>query len=598
MATQVQKKQALAVASFYWTQAKRYPKYLYTLLALLPITVFINTIVPPIILANVLSRLSSGAYEQGEIWGSFGPLLLTYAVITLASGLVFWRMIDFLVWRLESRVQQNMAQQVFSHLQKQSADFHANSFGGSLVSQTNKLLGSYIRIQDTTLFMVLPLILSVIFSVIVLSFTAWLFAIILLVFAVGYAISSLYVSRHVRKLGAEHAKLESAQTGNLADAITNVMAIKSFARSGFENSRFAKTTEHTRKGLLKVASAHQRQQAYFSGMIGLMTASSLLVAVISVMTFDANIAAVFLIFNYTSTVSQQLFQFSNSALRGYNRAIGDAIDMVEILKYTPDVLDPAKPITARMPRGDIRFQKVTFTHKDSAAAIFSSLDLHIKAGEKVGLVGHSGSGKTTLTRILLRFSDIQSGAITIDGQNIAHVTQNDLHDHIAYVPQEPLLFHRSIEENIGYGDHHANRQAIEAAAKMASAHDFIETLPQQYKTLVGERGVKLSGGQRQRIAIARALLKNAPVLVLDEATSALDSESEALIQKALWKLMQGRTAIVIAHRLSTIQQMDRIIVLDNGSVVEQGSHRELLAKNGAYAKLWARQSGGFMQEDD
>ncbi len=229
-------------------------------------------------------------------------------------------------------------------------------------------------------------------------------------------------------------------------------------------------------------------------------------------------------------------------------------------------------------------------------ARIQDLKRRIKPGEKVGLVGHSGSGKTTLTRILLRFSDIQDGEITIDGQNISHISQDDLRRSISYVPQEPLLFHRSIKENITYGRPDASEEAMRVIARKAHADDFIDKLPKKYETLVGERGVKLSGGQRQRIAIARAMLKNAPILVLDEATSALDSESEALIQDALWKLMEGRTAIVIAHRLSTIQRMDRIVVLDNGRIVEQGSHKELIRQNGTYAQLWIRQSGGFIEE--
>jgi ATP-binding cassette subfamily B protein len=292
-----------------------------------------------------------------------------------------------------------------------------------------------------------------------------------------------------------------------------------------------------------------------------------------------------------------LFSFGNNYLRTYNRALGDASDMIEILGITPEILDPKEPEQVRIDRGDIRFKAVTFQHDGSDDALFTGLNLHIKPGEKVGLVGHSGSGKTTLTRLLLRFSDIQDGEILIDGQNIAKITQDDLRRHIAYVPQEPLLFHRSIAENIAYGSPEASQESIAAVAKMASADGFIATLPQGYETLVGERGVKLSGGQRQRIAIARAMLKNAPILALDEATSALDSESEMLIQKALWKLMEGRTAIVIAHRLSTIQKMDRIIVLEDGRVVEEGSHKELVARqHGTYAKLWAHQSGGFIEE--
>jgi ATP-binding cassette subfamily B protein len=288
--------------------------------------------------------------------------------------------------------------------------------------------------------------------------------------------------------------------------------------------------------------------------------------------------------------------FCNNSVRNYNRAFGDASDMTAILQIEPEIKDPSEPEKPQISQGSIEFKNLDFTHDGAGGALFRGLNIQIKPGEKVGLVGHSGSGKTTLTRLLLRFSDIDGGEILVDGQNIAHITQDDLRRHIAYVPQEPIMFHRSLMENIRYGQQEADDEAIYTAAKVAHADDFIRGLPEGYATLVGERGVKLSGGQRQRIAIARAMIKNAPILVLDEATSALDSESEVLIQDALWKLMEGRTAIVIAHRLSTIQKMDRIVVLDNGAIVEQGSHRQLLRKKGTYAKLWAHQSGGFIDE--
>jgi ATP-binding cassette subfamily B protein len=241
------------------------------------------------------------------------------------------------------------------------------------------------------------------------------------------------------------------------------------------------------------------------------------------------------------------------------------------------------------------FKDVTFGH-DADKPLFKNLNLRIQSGEKIGLVGPSGGGKTTLTTLLLRFMDIQDGTISVDGQDISKVTQNDLRSRIAYVPQEPLLFHRSLRENIRYGQLDASDEMVEAVSKMANAHEFIDTLSDKYETLVGERGTKLSGGQRQRVAIARAMIKNAPILVLDEATSALDSESEELIQDALWRLMEGRTAIVIAHRLSTIQKMDRILVLKNGAIVEESSHRDLIRQGGVYADLWNRQSGGFIEE--
>jgi ATP-binding cassette subfamily B protein len=270
--------------------------------------------------------------------------------------------------------------------------------------------------------------------------------------------------------------------------------------------------------------------------------------------------------------------------------------MAEILENAIIIRDPTKPEPVRIRKGSIAFDNVSFTYADSNEPLLTDFSLKIPHGQRVGLVGHSGSGKTTLTNLLLRFSDVDSGQITIDSQNIARVNQTDLRSHIAYVPQQPLLFHRSLRENIAYGKPNARDKEIMAAADKANASEFIAKLPHGYETLVGERGVKLSGGQRQRVAIARAVLKDAPILVLDEATSALDSESEVLIQDALWQLMRGRTAIVIAHRLSTIQKMDRIIVMDNGRIVEDGSHTDLLKAKGTYAKLWAHQSGGFIEE--
>jgi len=239
---------------------------------------------------------------------------------------------------------------------------------------------------------------------------------------------------------------------------------------------------------------------------------------------------------------------------------------------------------------------MSFTHDGNKKALFDGFSLTINPGEQVGLIGRSGSGKTSLTRLLLRFSDIKDGQIKIDGQDITQVKQSELREAIAYVAQEPSLFHRSIRENIAYGKPSATEQEIFDAAEQANATEFIESLPKGFDTTIGERGVKLSGGQRQRIAIARAILKNAPILVLDEATSALDSESEQLIQDALAKLMVGRTSIVIAHRLSTISRLNRIVVMDHGKITEQGTHGELMANDGIYAKLWSRQSGGFIKD--
>ncbi len=581
---------------FYWHHAKQYPLWITVLIFSVPATVAAGSFIPPLIIANILNRLSMHAYNPADIAGSFGHDLVLYAILVLASGIIGWRIVDSAVWYLEGNVERDIAQRVFKHLLAQSPTFHANRFGGSLVSHTNKLMGSYIRFADTTIFMVIPLVCGLVFAGIILTQHAPVYAAILIGFAVIYMASSVFVTAPTRRIAAQQAGAESKQTGSLADAVTNIMAIKAFASSTMEEVRFAKAADYTRNHLMRLMRASQMQQAYFSLMANGIQALSLTIAVIGATRFHADLASVFLIASYTGTIASNLFQFSNNALRNYNRSFGDAEDMVKVLAIKPEIQDPAVPEEAHITRGEIEFKGVTFAHEESNGALFAGLDIKIKAGEKVGLVGHSGSGKTTLTRLLLRFNDIQSGTIAIDGQNIASITQDALRQSIAYVPQEPILFHRSLRENIAYGNPGASQQEVEGVAKLAHAQEFIAALPDGYETLVGERGVKLSGGQRQRIAIARAMIKNAPILVLDEATAALDSESEALIQDALWTLMEQRTAIVVAHRLSTIQKMDRIIVMDDGKIIEQGSHKELLAMNGQYAQLWARQSGGFIEE--
>jgi ATP-binding cassette subfamily B protein len=281
--------------------------------------------------------------------------------------------------------------------------------------------------------------------------------------------------------------------------------------------------------------------------------------------------------------------------RNLEGSLTDAAQFTELLLHPPAIVD-ADPVEPFQPRdASVRFRSVRFAHP-SRPPLFDGLDLTISAGEKVGLVGRSGGGKTTLTRLLLRFADLDAGAIEIGGQDIATIAQSALRSFIATVPQEPAMFHRTIAENIRIGRPRATDAEVRHAAELAHAAEFIAALPAGYDTLVGERGIKLSGGQRQRIAIARALLKDAPILVLDEATSALDSESENHIQQALWTLMQDRTAIVIAHRLSTVRRMDRLVVLEAGAIVEHGRHDQLLAGRGYYAALWQHQSGGFLQE--
>ncbi len=582
-------------AIFYLDRARAYPRLLSGILLTVPLTVFINGYLPPLIVASVLSKLSQHHYTKQQLWPVFGVPLIAYIVILLA-GIVAWRLVDLFAWRLEAKVSRDNAELVFDQMIHESADFHANNFGGSLVSQNSKLLGGYIRTADTTIFQVYPMLIGIVLTNIILLSRATLFVAALDVFTILFLVVAIRISKPVREASRTVANAESRQTGHLADAIANVMTIKSYARGGYEQARFQKATHVTQRKLHAFALIQRSQMNQLGFLSRIISGSSLALAVCAVVLFKANLGTMFLILSYTSRLVDQLFDFSNGSLRNYARAWGDAADMVEILANKPSVVDPPEPEPTAIADGSIRFDAVSFTHDGANDSLFDRLSFAIAQGEKVGVVGHSGSGKTTLTKLLLRFADVDAGTIYIGGQDISKITQDGLHEHVAYVPQEPLLFHRTIRENIAYGKADATDEEIVKAAQHAHAEEFISRLPKGYETLVGERGVKLSGGQRQRIAIARAMLKDAPVLLLDEATSALDSESEVLIQDSLWKLMAGRTAIVIAHRLSTIQKMDRIVVLDQGQIVEEGSHRQLLKQGGTYAKLWAHQSGGFIEE--
>jgi ATP-binding cassette subfamily B protein len=401
----------------------------------------------------------------------------------------------------------------------------------------------------------------------------------------------------MRALNERETEAWNKMTGFVADVITNISTVKAFGAATHEQGSMDGRTAEWRdrsfdsmRGLLKVSTV-------WSSLIMVIYVCALGFAAVAGEHHAIQVGAVYLMLTYTLGVGRNLWSL-NHVMRQYNSVMGDASAMTKELKLEFDIKDKStKALTATA--GKITFDSVTFAHdKGVGEHIFNDLSLTINPGERVGLVGHSGSGKTTLTRLLLRFSDIDSGSISIDDQDIAEVTQQSLHQSIAYVAQEPLLFHRTLADNIAYGKPDATREQIIRAAKQAHAWEFIKKLPEGLETMVGERGIKLSGGQRQRVAIARALLKDAPILVLDEATSALDSESEKLIQESLDELMQKRTSIVIAHRLSTIAQLDRIIVLEHGKIVEDGSHQELLKKKGIYASLWKHQSGGFIEADE
>ena len=557
------------------------------------LTLVVTIFVGPLIIAQLLSIIQHNQlHDSKNLW----TLIALYGASELWSSVIGWRLVLYLAWTFETAMQRDLYAQCFSKLTNQTLFFHSNKFGGSLVSQTNKLVGAVESFWDTIIWSVLPLIVSLVGSIIVLSTLLWQYALFLLILSIVFSIVVYYGSKPMAKLTKKEAKASNKLNGQLADVISNVLAVKSSGAEATEQKFFAKTVSSWRNSSLDVMRGFLKVSTIYSSINMVIKIGAIAFAVYAAQNNLVSVASVYLIITYTGSVAHELWNM-NGIMRNYNRIIGNANDMVEILQ-TPTTLIDKSDLKLKVTNGEISMDKITFTHDEGQGdTLFHDFSLDIKPGEKIGLVGASGSGKTTLTKLLLRFADIDSGKITIDGQDISEVTQASLRAKIAYVPQEPLLFHRSVRENIAYGRPDATDAEIEEAAKKAGAYDFIIGLKDGFDTMVGERGIKLSGGQRQRVAIARAILKDAPILVLDEATSALDSESEALIQKSLETLMENRTSIVIAHRLSTIAKLDRIIVLKDGKIVEDGSHDELInKKRGVYAKLWARQSGGFIEE--
>ena len=579
------------ILALFWNYSKPYAARRWFAIINNCVSIIVALFVAQFLLAQLFGMIQSGNVTLESSW----PLIMAFVLAQIYGEVFGFRATLYAMWTFQSAAQRDMYRDIFEKLSTESIDFHSNRFGGSLVSQANKLNGSFERFWDTLVFQVVPVITSVIAATTILSFYYWQYALFLLILSVTFAVVVFMGSRFMRRLNLREARASNKMTARLADMVTNVTTVKSYAREAEElegATRYANNWRNkslaSMRGFLGVSTA-------YSTLNVAITTGALIFAIIASERHAISIATVYLALTYTFTVARQLWDI-NIIMRNYNRILADAHDMTEILNSSP-LIDDQTDNALKVAKGNIKMTDMSFTHDGGKGErVFEGFNLSIPHGQRVGLVGHSGSGKSTLTRLLLRFSDIDAGQIAIDGQDIASVTQRSLRDAIAYVPQEPLLFHRTLRENIAYGKPDASEDEIRDAAKQANALKFIESLPEGFDTMVGERGIKLSGGQRQRIAIARAILKDAPILILDEATSALDSESEKLIQEALGKLMKNRTSIVIAHRLSTIAKLDRIIVLDDGKIVEDGKHTELIAKKGVYASLWNHQSGGFIEE--
>lgn len=547
----------------------------------------------PFVMSKIVDRVSMGSVPADQVFEVFGPYVITLILINLL-GQTCSKLQDFALWRLEIAVNYDLATMAFDALSNQSMSFHSNRFGGTLVSQTTKFMSAYNQLVENIVFPFLPVCCSVFFTCAILAPVVPAYVGVLMVLLVCYATVSYVMYRRILHLNEKAANAQNQLSGELSDAVTNILAVKTYGREDYERSLFDAANKEV------VARDSKRMLASLARGVATAAITVVIMSVVAVFIAGGNAwfgitpGTLVMMFTYTYTLTNQ-FNFINTGLQRFNRAFGDASGMTAVLDEPRLVADApdAQPLVVR--EGAIDFEGINFWYTDGGVKtqVFDNFELHIPAGQRIGLVGMSGAGKTTLTKLLLRLADIQEGKILVDGQNVADITQQSLRRSIAYVPQEALLFHRTIAENIAYGKPDATMDEIREAARRANALEFIEKLPQGFDTVTGERGVKLSGGQRQRVAIARAMLADAPILVLDEATSALDSESEALVQDALRKLMAGRTSIVVAHRLSTVASLDRIVVLSNGKIAEDGPHAELVQQSGEYASLWSRQTGAY-----
>ena len=557
-----------------------------------------NAVAAPLIFAALLSRISQLGSHQ-RVCGSPSARSCSRTRSVLAAATLFGRIGGWMNWGATLRSFGRAITSGYDHLMSLSHSWHTDRPSGEVIATLETSTWAFVDMIDAMVWGILRISVTTLGAIVVLGVVAWPVA---LVMAGLVGVFGLVLHRRMARVVSaekEFSDAHSRATGVIADTIANLTTVRSQAAEEREKEHVAALVADSLSADLRARKVFTTTRIQMESAMAFFNWASIVVGVVLALHHVAAAGAVYLILFYATFVGTSLEE-SFEFIRLISRAIGRCAKFAGIAATQPDIVDlPGAPDMV-VPHGRVEFRGLRFAYR-AGAPLFEGLDLRIEPGEHVGLVGPSGSGKTTLTKLLLRYADRDGGLIEIDGQDIACVTQHSLRGHIAYVPQDPQMLHRTIAQNICYGmeggDAHAvDMDLVRAVGRAAYVDEFVERLPDGYETLVGERGMKLSGGQRQRVAIAQAMAKGAKVLVLDEATSALDSESESLVQEALWHLMEGTTALVVAHRLATIARMDRIVVLDRGRVVEQGTHAELLAagRNGVYGRLWAHQSGGFL----
>lgn len=573
--------------------ARPYRQLLLGAAATLVLAVVVQDVASPLVFAAVLDRIAT--LRPGDaMWNRFGALIIAYAAL-LVVGQALMRMTGWMEWEGSLKTFANGIHRSFERLLSLGYRWHVDHPAGEVASSLSAFAWALVDGIDTVEWSILRIVVIVLSAMVVLAVVAWPVALVLLLLTAVFVWVVVKRSGPVTAASRDFSRAHSRAEGTASDVIRNVSTVLAGAGEAAESDRVRSLLDEVVQADLRARRTFTVTRVWMGGTISAMTWGALLVGVILAVRGNIRSGTIYLVLFYASTVSTELIT-SFQEIRNLVRGLGRAGKLVRLVSTAPEVVDRPGAQDLVVTDGSLSFEHVRFSYRPERP-LLRDFQLGLRAGEHVGVVGPSGGGKSTITRLVLRFMDLDGGRILIDGQDIAACTQASLRQAISYVPQDPQMLHRSIAENVWYGRPGSPDLArVREVAAAAFVDEFVRDLPDGYQTVVGERGLKLSGGQRQRVAIAQAMLKNAPILVLDEATSSLDSESERYVQEALWRLMAGSTALVVAHRLSTIAHLDRIIVVDDGRIVETGTHRELLltSRVGTYRHLWEHQSGGFL----